>query len=124
MFLKQELHLLEYNRRTLDYLKALEAQRSKQKGATFFSAPLRPFSLPSDIQGYADKPISHEMITEAYLDFVTQARQVESESYLRTLPSTSSELPHPQATNAYKNWNSNMRLNGQHVQSIREGVAD
>lgn len=40
-------HLLEYKRYMLlaDYLKVLEAQRSKQNGATYFSTPIRPLSF-------------------------------------------------------------------------------
>ena len=47
----------------------------------------KPFSAPDDMQAYADKSISHEIITEVFLDFSGRTRQAESDLYLRSLPS-------------------------------------
>jgi hypothetical protein len=72
----------------LDCLRTIESQRSKQSGASFFgTAALKMFSPPDDVHGYADKSISHEMVTEIFLDFANRTRHVESETYLKTLRS-------------------------------------
>ena len=49
---------------------------------------LKSFSTPNDVQGYTDKSISHEIVTEVFLDFSSRTRKAESESYLRSLSST------------------------------------
>ncbi|KIJ12147.1 hypothetical protein PAXINDRAFT_15062 [Paxillus involutus ATCC 200175] len=50
------------------------------------------FSPPDDVHGYADKSISHEMVTEIFLDFANRTRHVESETYLKTLRTRCSSM--------------------------------
>lgn len=52
----------------------------------FFSPnPLQVFSDPYDTHKYNDKPISHDIVSEVFLEFVSGTRERESEEYLRTL---------------------------------------
>ena len=52
----------------------------------FFSPnPLRTFSDPYDANKYNDKPISRDMVSEVFQEFVSGTRERESEEYLRTL---------------------------------------
>lgn len=88
-----ELHLLEYHRRKLAYLKAVQCKHTKVTGTAgltnfgITTNTLKPFLAPDDLQGYADKSISHEVITEVFLDFSSCTWQAESQLYLRSLPS-------------------------------------
>jgi hypothetical protein len=85
MYIK-ELHLLEYNRRRLDCLQAWKSRRTMRQGMEFFSLnPLRVFSDPYDVKEYNDKPISHNMVSEVFQEFVSGTRERESEEYLCTL---------------------------------------
>ncbi|KAG6379441.1 hypothetical protein JVT61DRAFT_11916 [Boletus reticuloceps] len=74
------------------YLKAVQREQSKATGTAGLAKfgitanMLKPFSTPDDPQGYADKSISHEVITEVFLDFSGRTRQAESQLYLRSLP--------------------------------------
>lgn len=45
---------------------------------------VRPFSLPTDENGYADSFITNDLITDLYLDFVAKGRKVESIEYCQT----------------------------------------
>jgi len=82
----EELHLLEYNRQKLDYLQAWKLRHATQCGMEFFSPnPLRTFSDPYDANKYNDKPISRDMVSEVFQEFVSGTRERESEEYLRTL---------------------------------------
>ncbi|KAJ8596101.1 hypothetical protein M405DRAFT_929054, partial [Rhizopogon salebrosus TDB-379] len=82
----RQLHLLEYNRRKLDYLQAWKSRHTTQRGMEFFSPnPLRVFSDPYDANEYNDKPISRDMVSEVFQEFVSGTRERESEEYLRTL---------------------------------------
>jgi len=82
----EELHLLEYNRRKLNYLQAWKSRRTTRQGMEFFSPnPLRIFSDPYDVNEYNDKPISHDMVSEVFQEFVSGTRERESEEYLHTL---------------------------------------
>ncbi|KAG2113703.1 hypothetical protein DEU56DRAFT_710042, partial [Suillus clintonianus] len=47
--------------------------------------PLQAFSDPHDKKNYNDKPISNDVITEVFQEFVSGTRERESEDYLRTL---------------------------------------
>lgn len=52
----------------------------------FFSPnPLRAFSDPYDVKEYNARPISHDMVSEIFQEFVSGTRERESEEYLRTL---------------------------------------
>ncbi|KAJ8596095.1 hypothetical protein M405DRAFT_782130 [Rhizopogon salebrosus TDB-379] len=51
--------------------------------------PLRVFSDPYDANEYNDKPISRDMVSEVFQEFVSGTRERESEEYLRTLSGTS-----------------------------------
>ena len=86
-----ELHLLEYLRRKLEYVGALqdrlEAEGPGQQ-AKLFAAPLtkiKPFSEPYDRNGYNDTVISHELIADFYIYFSVTSRANESGAYLRSL---------------------------------------
>jgi hypothetical protein len=46
---------------------------------------LSKFSGPHDVDGYADRPITDDTITDLFLEFSERTRQRESENYLRTL---------------------------------------
>lgn len=55
-------------------------------GMDFFSPnPLRLFSDPYDVNNYNDRPISNDVVSEVFQDFVSATRESESEEYLRTL---------------------------------------
>lgn len=51
----------------------------------FSPNPLQSFSDPGDTKNYNDKPISNDVITEVFQEFVSGSRERESEDYLRTL---------------------------------------
>jgi hypothetical protein len=51
----------------------------------FQSNPLKAFSKPYDMDGYADNYITDDLITDLYLDFSERTWRIESEKYLRTL---------------------------------------
>ena len=46
---------------------------------------MEPFSLPYDLDGYADVSISGDLITDVFLEFSNRTRKEESQKYLRTL---------------------------------------
>lgn len=79
-----ELHLLEYGKRKLEYLR----QFSIRPTSVFKPNPLQVFSNPSDASGYNDKSISDDMITALFIDFSERTQQAESQEYLRTLTGT------------------------------------
>jgi hypothetical protein len=60
-----ELHLLEYHKQVCEYL---ECFRSLQSG-WLEPLVLELFSGPHDKCGYNDSPISHDLITEIFLEF-------------------------------------------------------
>ncbi|KAI6009042.1 Septin-domain-containing protein [Pisolithus marmoratus] len=92
----KQLHLLEYQRWKLEYLDQLQHQCSKPKTvAAYFGRSnhlLTMFSPFVNLQGYAGRPITDEMVSEVYLSFVSKTRQQESESYLRTLTAVCGSL--------------------------------
>ena len=84
-----ELHLLEYRRRMLEYLRAFQVQRQ----ASFLVRPrLEMYTSPEDPLGYADTSITDDMITHVYSEFSGQSRRRESEEYLCTLTGESMVL--------------------------------
>ncbi|KAG1780071.1 hypothetical protein EV702DRAFT_1194838 [Suillus placidus] len=86
----RQLHLVEYHRRKLSYLQAWKSRRTMRHGMDFFSPnPLRLFSDPYDVNNYNDKPISNDVVSEVFQDFVSATRESESEEYLRTLSGVS-----------------------------------
>ena len=78
-----ELHLLEYGQTKLEYLRYFE---SRKKHASLFPVTLETFSEPWDSNGYRDKSITDDLITDVYTTFSDQTRSSESQAYLRTLP--------------------------------------
>jgi hypothetical protein len=50
-------------------------------------AVLKEFSDPCEPDGYNDKPITDDLISDVYLAFSNQTRSSESQEYLRTLGS-------------------------------------
>lgn len=88
-----QLHLLEYHQRRLQYLKLVAEKiglstRTQQQSRldTFFTSTsaftVKPFSDPSDPQGYNLVVISDDIITSVYKHFAS-ARAQESEQLLR-----------------------------------------
>ena len=70
--------------------KSMHTKATGTAGLTNFAITtntLKLFLAPDDLQGYADKSISHKVITEVFLDFSSRTRQAESLLYLRLLPS-------------------------------------
>ena len=89
-----ELHLLEWQRRKLRYIKAVR-QKFENEGPgrqTTLTGKLltkvRPFSEPFDPKGYNASVISHDLIAEIYLNWAVEIRASESAAYLRTLTGT------------------------------------
>lgn len=97
-----ELHLFEYKRRMLEYLEAVSTYESSNSsdsrtlglghyfnhgaaGGMTAGSGLQAFSEPDDQLGYDNKSISHEIITEVFVDFSTRTRQNESALYLKSL---------------------------------------
>ena len=46
---------------------------------------LKPFTDPTSQIGYNDQPITHDLITDVYLEFVRGTQQEESNEYCKTL---------------------------------------
>jgi hypothetical protein len=76
-----ELHLLEYKQKMLEYVRNAGHRRI----SPFNVLPLTEFSGPYDMEGYADCSITHDLITEVFLEFTERTRKHESENYLRTV---------------------------------------
>jgi hypothetical protein len=64
----------------LEYLSYFEARRQN----AFKKNNLKMFSDPANEKGYNDVPISNDMITEIYLEFIKKTRQQESVEYCKT----------------------------------------
>jgi hypothetical protein len=82
-----ELHLLEYQRKKLEYVQNAKFFRP----SPFQVVAVEPFSQPYDLDGYADISISDDLITDVFLQFSTRTRQEESQRYLRTLTGTGTQ---------------------------------
>lgn len=88
-----EFHLLEYRQRFLEYLEYYATAYNEVSGSYFkakSSVPLAQFSRPDDENAYGDSTITHDLITEVYLEFSHKTRGPESTKYLRTLTGKSS----------------------------------
>ncbi|KAG2059578.1 hypothetical protein BDR06DRAFT_1003175 [Suillus hirtellus] len=98
----RQLHLFEYKRRMLEYLEAVSTYESSNSsdsrtlglghyfnhgaaGGMTAGSGLQAFSEPDDQLSYDNKSISHEIITEVFVDFSTRTRQNESALYLKSL---------------------------------------
>jgi hypothetical protein len=66
----------------LEYLRYLETRKQQ---TSLFSVPLKTFTEPWDPNGYRDKSIADDMISDMYLAFSDQTWSPESQAYLRTL---------------------------------------
>lgn len=77
-----ELHLLEYHKRKLEYLRYYE---TRKRANTLFSISLIPFSEPFKEDGYGDNPITDDRITSIFLSFNNETRRQESQEFLKTL---------------------------------------
>lgn len=75
-----ELHLLEYKQRMLEYLSYFQSARQNPLARH----DLQMFSSPTDEEGYGDSFITHDLITDLYLDFVARVRESESIEYCKT----------------------------------------
>lgn len=69
----------------LEYLTFFQSRKRNPFGQ---EPPLTMFSKPDLEAGYNDTPITSDMITDVYLDFVEQTRQRESADYCKTLTGT------------------------------------
>ena len=92
-----ELHLLEYKQRMLEYLNHFRTRRVNLFRANIDR--LLGFSSPSDVDGYGDKCISNDLITDLLLEFSERTRKIESTEYLQTL-SGKQPFRHYPATNS------------------------
>jgi hypothetical protein len=81
---KPELHLFEYHQTKLEYLQYFAFHAKKQQ-STIVSPTLSRFSDPDKVDGYNDKSITDDLITDIYLGFSDQTRRTESQEYIRTL---------------------------------------
>ncbi|KAI0682549.1 hypothetical protein BC835DRAFT_1311466 [Cytidiella melzeri] len=96
----EQLHLLQYHQKRLEYLHFVEevvspAQKDSSQSKLVFSYhfTVHPFSTPRDSKGYSDNSISHDMITEVYAHFGSLRLQ-ESSQYMRTLEAASLSFDH------------------------------
>ncbi len=80
-----ELHLLEYHKQRLAYLKCFQV-RSQQ--VSVLKLALRTFTKPEssgkNISGYDGTSITDDLITDVFAKFSEQTRQKESEESMRT----------------------------------------
>ncbi|KAJ7026258.1 hypothetical protein C8F04DRAFT_1268296 [Mycena alexandri] len=82
----QQLHLLEYKQRHLEYLEEYKTRLVPGIGPD--RCKLKAFSAPYDASGYNDKSITDDLITSIFLAFSTRTRIEECGKYLRTLTAT------------------------------------
>ena len=75
------MHLLEYHKTRLEYLRHYIARR--EMVSVIPAGKLEEFSDPWE--RYGSKPITDDLITEIYVDFSNHTRASESDDYLRTL---------------------------------------
>ncbi|KAF8173269.1 hypothetical protein BJ912DRAFT_1065323 [Pholiota molesta] len=76
----KQLHLLEHRQRMLEYLLYFKSARQNP----FKRNRLQKFSSPTDEDGYNDSFVTHDLITDLYLDFVAKVRRSESIEYCKT----------------------------------------
>lgn len=77
-----ELHLVEYHTSKLEFLQAYEI---RQKQTSLVGTKFKEFSGPWDPNGYNDKSITDDLITDIFIDFSERTRSGESQDYLKTL---------------------------------------
>ena len=77
-----ELHLLSYKKQILEYLTFFRSRKPNLFGQ---ETQLAMFSKHDLEAGYNDTPITSDMVTDVYLDFVEKTRQKESADYCKTL---------------------------------------
>ncbi|KAG0698511.1 hypothetical protein DFH29DRAFT_1018080 [Suillus ampliporus] len=101
--LEEQLHLFEHKCQMLEYLEAYSTYKSLNGSVNlltlghYFNGTagghmnagrqpgLQAFSEPDDQLGYDNKSISHDIITEVFVDFTTCTREKESALYLKSL---------------------------------------
>lgn len=64
----------------LEYLSYFNLARPNPFNQTY----LQKFSAPMDEDGYGDSPITNDLITDIYLEFIMKTRQEESVEYCKT----------------------------------------
>ena len=64
----------------LEYLSYFNLARPNLFSRTY----LQKFSAPTDEDGYGDSPITNNLITDVYLEFITKTRQDKSVEYCKT----------------------------------------
>ncbi|KAJ7166768.1 hypothetical protein C8R46DRAFT_1351047 [Mycena filopes] len=69
--------------RHLEYLNAFKTRLVPRLGLD--TCVLTPFSAPDDLDGYNDKSITDDLITDVFLEFSNRTRLAECSKYLRTL---------------------------------------
>jgi hypothetical protein len=84
-----ELHLLEYQQQMLEYLTAFGGRRPNM----FQPLALQKFSGWDNPDGYDDDSMTHEMITDIYLEFVKKTRERESSLYCKTRTGQCKQIP-------------------------------
>ncbi|KAJ7277282.1 hypothetical protein C8J57DRAFT_1713702 [Mycena rebaudengoi] len=76
----KQLHLLEYKQRHLDYLQSF---KGRVRGLD--TSLLQSFTTPADPEGYNDKSITDDLITDMFHEFSDRTRVKECGKFLRTL---------------------------------------
>ncbi|KAJ7157998.1 hypothetical protein C8R43DRAFT_1180381 [Mycena crocata] len=79
----KQFHLLEYKQRHLEYLNAFKTRLVPALGPK--TCILQTFSTPDDSNGYNDKSITDDLISDVFLLFSNRTRIAESTKYLQTL---------------------------------------
>ncbi|KAJ3527510.1 hypothetical protein NM688_g8119 [Phlebia brevispora] len=83
----KQCHLLEFLMCKAEYVE--ETAKSVRPGQqmTLDGGPRKiiPYSAPKNKKGYNDRNITHDLISDIYLDFVRRTREEESSAYLCTL---------------------------------------
>ncbi|KAF9078661.1 hypothetical protein BDP27DRAFT_1412611 [Rhodocollybia butyracea] len=77
----KQLHLTEYHKNCLDYVKLYELQGN----TPFKPLALKAFSSPFDTSGYDGTSITDDLITDIFCNFTETTRHEESAEYLQTL---------------------------------------
>ncbi|KAF9053988.1 hypothetical protein BDP27DRAFT_1454507 [Rhodocollybia butyracea] len=77
----KQLHLTEYHKDRLDYVKLYELRGN----TPFKPLALKAFSSPFDTSGYDGTSITDDLITDIFCNFTETTRHEESAEYLRTL---------------------------------------
>ncbi|KAG1720843.1 hypothetical protein EDB19DRAFT_1835779 [Suillus lakei] len=125
----RQLHLFKHKRRMLEYLEAVRACECqnglKNTLRNYFNSGmtlgtcLQAFSEPDDALGYGDKSVSRNTITEVFIEFSTDTRQIESANYLKSLSAICASLD-----NTFKTTNKATLTNkdGQKMKEIKGSI--